>query len=113
MGNDDRLRAGHDGFRGTGIRGEGSEGRHGGECEEVTGAAHGRVLSRVRVPGNPKPGDAALQSTARRGTDAAMMRLLLLLPLLLCAACSAPGFPPRKSGDPPRTEITVEASHTH
>ncbi len=41
---------------------------------------------------------------------ASMIRLLLLLAALLPAACSAPGFPERKPGDPPRVEMTMEAS---
>jgi len=37
---------------------------------------------------------------------------LLLLPALLLSACSAPGFPERKSGDPAKVEMTLESSFT-
>jgi hypothetical protein len=39
-----------------------------------------------------------------------MIRVLLLFLALLPAACSAPGFPKRKPGDPPRVEMTMETS---
>jgi len=69
--------------------------------------AHGGVLppGSRRFKPDPVPPCSRCFPAAQR----VMIRVLLLL-ALLPAACSAPGFPKRKPGDPPRVEMTMEAS---